>query len=71
MHLQQQDPAFTVEELEEAMQKVMDQYAGGNRNHYQFNEKRKLAMAEEKDKETADPCKSDLRQPICMSDVYL
>ena len=42
-----QDPAFTVEELEEAMQKVMDQYAGGIGTHYQFNEKQ-LAMAEEK-----------------------
>ena len=34
-------------ELEEAMQKVMDQYAGGIGTHYQFNEKQ-LAMAEEK-----------------------
>ena len=45
--LTKQDPAFTVEELEEAMQKVMDQYAGGIGTHYQFNEKQ-LAMAEEK-----------------------
>ena len=42
-----EEPAFTVEELEEAMQKVMDQYAGGIGTHYQFNEKQ-LAMAEEK-----------------------
>ena len=45
--LTKQNPAFTVEELEEAMQKVMDQYAGGIGTHYQFNEKQ-LAMAEEK-----------------------
>lgn len=45
--LTKQDPTFTVEELEEAMQKVMDQYAGGIGTHYQFNEKQ-LAMAEEK-----------------------
>ena len=45
--LTKQDPAFTVEELEEAMQKVMDQYAGGIGTHYQFNEKQ-LGMAEEK-----------------------
>lgn len=38
---------FTVEQLEEAMQKVMDQYAGGIGTHYQFNGKQ-LAMAEEK-----------------------
>ena len=38
---------FTVEELEEAMQKVMDTYAGGIGSHYQFNEKQ-LALAEEK-----------------------
>ena len=38
---------FTVEALEEAMQKVMDNYAGGITTHYQFNEKQ-LALAEEK-----------------------
>jgi adenylylsulfate reductase subunit A len=36
-----------VEELEEAMQKVMDTYAGGIGTHYQFNGKQ-LAMAKEK-----------------------
>ena len=38
---------FTVEQLEEAMQKVMDAYAGGIGSHYQFNEKQ-LKMADEK-----------------------
>ena len=39
--------AFSVEELEEAMQKVMDEYAGGIASNYQFNEKQ-LNLAEEK-----------------------
>lgn len=38
---------FTTEALEEAMQKVMDNYAGGISTHYQFNEKQ-LALAKEK-----------------------
>lgn len=41
---------FTVEQLEEAMQKVMDTYAGGIGSNYQFNEKQ-LAVAEEKIKQ--------------------
>ena len=45
--LQREHALFTVEQLEEAMQKVMDQYAGGIGPHYQFNGKQ-LAMAEEK-----------------------
>ena len=38
---------FTAEELEEAMQKVMDEYAGGISTHYQYNEKQ-LKLADEK-----------------------
>ena len=38
---------FSTEELEEAMQKVMDTYAGGIGSHYQFNEKQ-LKLAKEK-----------------------
>ncbi|MDD6215754.1 MAG: adenylyl-sulfate reductase subunit alpha [Roseburia sp.] len=38
---------FSTEALEEAMQKVMDNYAGGISTHYQFNGKQ-LALAEEK-----------------------
>lgn len=41
------DSFFTVEQLEEAMQKVMDTYAGGIGGHYQYNEKQ-LALADEK-----------------------
>lgn len=40
-------PAFSLEELEEAMQKVMDEYAGGIASNYQFNEKQ-LQLADEK-----------------------
>ncbi len=41
------DPPFSAEELEEAMQKVMDAYAGGIGCHYEFNEKQ-LAAADER-----------------------
>lgn len=41
---------FTVEELEEAMQKVMDEYAGGIAANYQYNE-RQLQVAREKIKQ--------------------
>ena len=40
-------PLFSTEELEEAMQKVMDEYAGGISSYYQYNEKQ-LDLAEEK-----------------------
>ena len=46
-YLNNHNDLFTVEALEEAMQKVMDNYAGGISTHYQFNEKQ-LALAEEK-----------------------
>lgn len=38
---------YTVEELEEAMQKVMDVYAGGISSHYQYNHNQ-LDLADEK-----------------------
>lgn len=41
------DTIFSTEELEEAIQKVMDTYAGGIGSHYQFNEKQ-LKLAKEK-----------------------
>ena len=46
-HLNSPCSLMNAEQLEEAMQKIMDQYAGGIGTHYQFNEKQ-LAMAEEK-----------------------
>ncbi len=39
--------AYSVEELEEAMQKVMDEYAGGIATNYRYNEKQ-LAIAGDK-----------------------
>jgi adenylylsulfate reductase subunit A len=45
--LNRNNSAFTAEELEEAMQKVMDEYAGGISTLYQFNEKQ-LSLANEK-----------------------
>lgn len=48
---------FTVEQLEEAMQTVMDSYAGGIKTNYRFNSKQ-LALADEK-----------IRQIIKLSDV--
>jgi len=38
---------FSIEDLEEGMQKVMDEYAGGISTNYQFNEKQ-LKLADEK-----------------------
>lgn len=46
-YLDNKDSQFTTEELEEAMQKVMDNYAGGISTHYQFNEKQ-LNLATDK-----------------------
>ena len=45
--LNNENSLFNVEQLEEAMQKVMDCYAGGISNNYQFNEKQ-LLLADEK-----------------------
>ncbi|MCI5516245.1 MAG: adenylyl-sulfate reductase subunit alpha [Roseburia sp.] len=45
--LSNQSGMFTTEALEEAMQKVMDNYAGGISTHYQFNDKQ-LELAKEK-----------------------
>jgi adenylylsulfate reductase subunit A len=45
--LNEENAIFTAEELEEGMQKVMDEYAGGIASNYQYNEKQ-LALAEEK-----------------------
>lgn len=37
-YLREKDSCYTVDELEEAMQKVMDEYAGGISANYQYNE---------------------------------
>ena len=46
-YLSNEGGMYETEALEEAMQKVMDEYAGGISMHYQFNEKQ-LALAKEK-----------------------
>lgn len=45
--LERENKDFSVEDLEEAMQKIMDTYAGGISSSYQYNEKQ-LHLAEEK-----------------------
>ena len=46
-YLSNEGGMYETEALEEAMQKVMDEYAGGISTYYQFNEKQ-LALAKEK-----------------------
>lgn len=46
-YLQNEDSLLTTEQLEETMQKIMDQYAGGISTDYQYNESR-LQLADEK-----------------------
>ena len=46
-YLTREENLITIEQVEETMQKIMDQYAGGIGTDYQYNESR-LAMAEEK-----------------------
>ena len=46
-YLSNEGGMYETEALEEAMQKVMDEYAGGISTHYQFNENQ-LALAKEK-----------------------
>ena len=50
-YLSNEGSMYETEALEEAMQKVMDEYAGGISTHYQFNEKQ-LALAKEKIEKT-------------------
>lgn len=45
--LSEKNSAFTIEQLEEAMQTIMDSYAGGIKTNYRFNEKQ-LDIADEK-----------------------
>ena len=46
-HFAAEDSGYTWQDLEEAMQKVMDEYAGGIATDYRYNESR-LALAKEK-----------------------
>jgi adenylylsulfate reductase subunit A len=55
--LTKKESLFTVEECEEAMQKVMDIYAGGIGANYQFNEKQ-LTLAKERIEQLEDMVKT-------------
>lgn len=46
-YLKKEDSIYTVDNLEEAMQTIMDKYAGGISNNYMYNEKQ-LNIAKEK-----------------------
>ncbi|MBQ2663973.1 MAG: adenylyl-sulfate reductase subunit alpha [Clostridia bacterium] len=48
--LNEKQSPFTTEQLEEAMQTIMDEYAGGIKTNYRYNEKQ-LGIAEEKIKQ--------------------
>lgn len=55
-YLNQSNSMFSAESLEEAMQKVMDHYAGGISTHYQYNEKQ-LMLAETKIRQLQQLCR--------------
>ena len=63
-YLTETNDMFTVEALEEAMQKVMDNYAGGISTHYQFNEKQ-LALAKDKIKQLIE-----LSEDVAAEDMH-
>lgn len=55
MYLNNKESFLTTEQLEETMQKIMDQYAGGISTDYQYNESR-LKLADEKIEALQDLC---------------
>jgi len=55
---------YTVQQLEEAMQKTMDEYAGGIAKQYRYSEK-ELVVAERKIKEV-----SQLTESLAAKDMY-
>lgn len=54
-YLTREENLITIEQVEETMQKIMDQYAGGIGTDYQYNESR-LALADEKIRALMDIC---------------
>lgn len=56
-HLNQQSGVMSISQLEEAMQKVMDEYAGGIGTDYRYNEER-LALASQKMERLYGLCKT-------------
>lgn len=55
-YLTREENLITIEQVEETMQKIMDQYAGGIATDYQYNESR-LVLADEKIRSLIDTCK--------------
>lgn len=55
-YLTREENLITIEQVEETMQKIMDQYAGGIATDYQYNESR-LVLADEKIRSLMDTCK--------------
>ena len=67
-YLERQDEVFSTEQLEEAMQKVMDTYAGGIGSHYQFNEKQ-LELARQKIAQIShfqEMCQQQITMDLCL-----
>lgn len=54
-YLTREENLITIEQVEETMQKIMDQYAGGIGTDYQYNESR-LVLADEKIRSLMDIC---------------
>lgn len=54
-YLTREENLITIEQVEETMQKIMDQYAGGIGSDYQYNESR-LVLADEKIRSLMDTC---------------
>ncbi len=54
-YLTREENLITIEQVEETMQKIMDQYAGGIGTDYQYNESR-LVLADEKIRSLMDTC---------------
>ena len=55
-YLSQKQSLLTIEQAEESMQKIMDEYAGGISTDYQYNESR-LKLADEKICNLMEDCK--------------
>ncbi len=71
--LANESSVYSTEALEEAMQKVMDTYAGGIGSHYQFNEKQ-LSLASEKIRQIKRLAKgltaSDMHELMFVYELY-
>lgn len=71
-YLTREENLITIEQVEETMQKIMDQYAGGIGTDYQYNESR-LVLADEKIRSLMDTCKQlaaqDMDDLLCIYEI--